>query len=445
MAKVSIITLGCAKNQNDTENLAGLLKKRGYEIEPDAAQADAIVVHTCSFIEAAKKESIATIVQAGQLKSGSKKLIVTGCMVQQHGKEMLQELPEVDAFLGTGQLAQVADILDKPRTRFLDRTNPGGLTDPDAPRELAATGPTATLRLSEGCSHPCSFCVIPKLRGGLQSRPHEKIVQEAKDLIAKGIEELVIIGQDTGDWGRDLYREHRLPRLLRELGQLPGLRWIRLMYMHPHSFSDELLTVLAENPDRFPYLDMPLQHIDHDMLMTMNRKLGEADLRRLLERIRTRLPNLSLRTTFIVGFPGETAQQFERLHQFVKEGHFNYLGAFTYSREEGTPAAVRNDQLAEEVKKERHQKLMDTYFEMADRKAQARLGTTEMMILEETEGDMVLGRTAWEAPEIDAVVRLPRKSARGGRFIQAKLTAYDSYEFTADPVDVIPAKAGIQQ
>lgn len=431
--KVSIITLGCAKNQVDTENLAGLLKKRGYEIDANPENADAIVVHTCSFIEAAKRESVETILGAARLKGDKKKLIVTGCMVQQHGKEMLEELPEVDAFLGTGQLAQVPDFLDKPRARFLDRTNPGGLMDPDAPRLLKNTGPTANLRLSEGCSHPCSFCVIPKLRGGVQSRPEETILTEAKQLAAQGIEELVIIGQDTGDWGRDLYPDKRLPSLLRRLRDIQGVRWIRLMYMHPHSFSDELLNLFAESPETFPYLDMPLQHIDHAMLMEMKRKLGETELRALLDKIHARLPNLSLRTTFIVGFPGETDAQFERLLNFVKEGHFNHLGAFTYSQEEGTPAGIRTDQISDEVKKARQVAITEAHFDIAHKKAAGRLGSTETILLEDTEGDTVLGRSRYEAPEVDAIIRLPKKAARLGQFVQARLTGYDAYEYTAEP------------
>jgi ribosomal protein S12 methylthiotransferase len=355
-------------------------------------------------------------------------------MVQQHGKEMMMELPEVDAFLGTGQLGQIPDLLKNPRERFLDRTNPGGLTDPDAERELSEKGPTANLRLSEGCSHPCSFCVIPKLRGGLQSRPEEKIILEAKNLVARGIEEIVIIGQDTGDYGRDLTKEYRLPSLLRRIREIKGLRWIRLMYMHPHSFSNELMEVFSESPEIFPYLDMPLQHIDNDMLLDMKRKLGEGDVRRLLDTIHKKLPRVSLRTTFIVGYPGETEEQFTRLNAFVNEGHFNYMGGFTYSKEENTPAALKTNQLPEEVKRERLEALMSTQYGVTHFKAQNRLGSTETIIIEETEGDSVLGRTAQEAPEIDAVVRLPQKAARGGRFIQAKLTGYDAYEFTAESV-----------
>ncbi|MFN0116829.1 MAG: 30S ribosomal protein S12 methylthiotransferase RimO [Elusimicrobiota bacterium] len=431
--KISIITLGCAKNTNDTENLTGLLKKNGFGIEQDPTEADAIVVHTCSFIEAAKKESIQTIMEAAQAKGNNTKLYVTGCMVQQHGKEMMEELPEVDAFLGTGQLAQIPELLKNPRARFLDRRDPGGLTDPDAERVLSRKGPTADLRLSEGCSHPCTFCVIPKLRGGLQSRPEEVILAEAKKLADMGIQEIQIIGQDTGDWGRDIYKEQRLAKLLSKLKDISGLRWIRLMYMHPHSFSDELLSVLADSPEKFPYLDMPLQHIDDSMLMEMKRKLGEKDVRALIEKIKKKAPHLSLRTTFITGYPGETEAQFLRLNDFINEGHFNYLGVFTYSVEEGTPAGIKTNQLSEEIKKERQEALTATHFNVAHIKAQERLGTTETIILEDTEGDSVLGRSKFEAPEIDAIIRLPAKAARGGQFIEAKMTGYDSYEFSAEP------------
>jgi ribosomal protein S12 methylthiotransferase len=432
--KVSIVTLGCLKNTVDTNNLTRLLKSRGHEIVADASEADTVVVHTCSFIEAAKKESIDTILQAGRLKTDGKKLIVTGCLVQQHGEEIFKELPEVDAFLGTGQISQVADLLDKPRSRFMDRANPGGYMDPEGalPREIE--GPTGILRLSEGCSHPCSFCVIPRLRGGVQSRDEETILREARELAARGVEEFSVIAQDTGDWGRDTHSKNNLPRLLRSVSQIPGVRWIRLMYMHPASFTDDLLSVLAEQPDKFTYLDMPFQHIDSTVLAEMQRKTDEPGLRKLLERIKNKAPRLTLRTTFIVGFPGETPAQNKRLVDFIQEGWFDYLGAFTYSKEEGTPAATRSDQIPEKVKKARLTTLTDAYFDVAHTKAQARLGATETILLEETEGDTVLGRTCREAPEIDAIVRLPQKTARGGRFVEAKLTAYDAYEFTAIPL-----------
>jgi ribosomal protein S12 methylthiotransferase len=430
--KVSIVTLGCAKNVSDTSNLQRLLKARGYEVVPDPQDAGAIVVHTCSFIEAAKKESIDAILQVGQLKGDSKKLIVSGCMVQQHGHELFDELPEVDAFLGTGQLGQIPDLLEKPRERFIDKANPGGFMDPDVPRDTPA-GPTAYLRLSEGCSHPCTFCVIPRLRGPVQSRSEAQILREARELAAQGVEELVIIGQDTGDWGRDTPGQQRLPALLRSLSQINGIRWIRLMYLHPASFTDELLAVFAEQPNKFPYLDMPYQHIDSQMLAEMQRKTNEDGLRRLLHRIRMNAPQLTLRTTFIVGFPGETEAQFECLLNFVKEGHFDYLGAFAYSKEEGTPAAKRADQVPDDLKQDRLHALTNAYYDVAHRKAQKRLGTVETVVIEEAEGDTVLARSRREAPEIDAVIRLPRKAARQGRFVEAKLTAYDAYEFSAEP------------
>src|SRR6185437_9754852 len=211
------------------------------------------------------------------------KLIVSGCLVQQHGHDIFDELPEVDAFLGTGQLAQIPDLIANPRARFLDRARPGGLMDPDAPLPRERAGPTAYLRLSEGCRHPCTFCVIPRLRGSVQSRSEETILREARGLAAQGVEEFVIIGQDTGDWGRDSETKNRLPALLRAIGRIPGVRWIRLMYMHPASFTDDLLNVFAEQPDRFPYLDMPLQHIDSAVLAEMKRKTDEPGVRRLIE------------------------------------------------------------------------------------------------------------------------------------------------------------------
>jgi ribosomal protein S12 methylthiotransferase len=431
--KVSIVTLGCAKNQADTDNLRAMLEKRGHDVGVDAADADAIVVHTCSFIEAAKRESLEAIMEASKAKRDGKQLIVTGCMVQQHGKELLAELPEVSAFLGTGQLGQVPDLLTAPRERFLDRANPGGLMDPDADAVRAVKGPTAYLRLSEGCSHPCSFCVIPRLRGGVKSRTEEAILAEAWKLARQGVEELVVIGQDTGDWGRDLADGRALPRLLRRLREVSGVRWIRLMYMHPFSFSDELIDVFAESPEMFPYLDMPLQHIDDRMLNVMKRKLGEKETRGHVERIRARLPDLSFRTTFIVGFPGETDAEFDRLHAFVKEGYFDYLGAFAYSQEEGTPAGLMKDQLPEDVKKARQEAISEAYFDVAHAKAQKRLGGVETVVIESEEGSDVFARSRREAPEIDAIIRLPASAARQGRFVSARLTGYDSFEFAAVP------------
>jgi ribosomal protein S12 methylthiotransferase len=276
--------------------------------------------------------------------------------------------------------------------------------------------------------------VIPKLRGGLQSRPEQIVLREARQLVQKGIEEIVLIGQDTGEWGKDIYGEKKLPELLRKLREVEGLRWIRLMYMHPYSFTPEMINVMAESPDLFPYLDMPLQHIDNDVLMSMKRHMGETELRRLVDTIRTKLPTASLRTTFIVGYPGETDAQFEKLNTFVRDGQFNYLGAFTYSQEENTPAGVSKEQIPDDVKETRQQTINASYFETANAWAQKRVGSVETVAIEETEGDSVVGRTRWEAPEIDAVVRLPQSAARGGRFVKAKIMSYDSFEFEAEPV-----------
>jgi ribosomal protein S12 methylthiotransferase len=431
MKKVNIITLGCAKNENDTENLTGFLQKKGLQIEQDPAKADTVIVHTCSFIELAKKESVETILEASKVKKKGAQLIVSGCMVQQHGDEMTKELPEVDAFLGTGQLHQIPDLIQSPRKKYMARENPGGFVDPDAPRVLSHKGPTATLRLSEGCSHPCSFCVIPKLRGSLKSRSQEKILAEAQKLAALGIKELLIIGQDTGDWGRDIYGEKKLPQLLRQLRDIKGIRWIRLMYMHPYSMSDEIIDIMAESPELFPYLDMPIQHIDNTVLREMRRLLGEYETRNLIDKIRSKLPHLSLRTTLIAGYPGETEQQFKNLVNYIKEGHFNYVGSFTYSKEENTHAAANKKQLPQKLKEERQQILADAQFDVAAQKARRRLGKAETIILDGKEGDHLIGRTKMEAPEIDAIVRLPKKSVKNNTFVKVNLTGHDTYEFEA--------------
>lgn len=427
--KVSIITLGCDKNADDTANLAGALSKQGVQIEADLSKADAVVVHTCSFIEAAKKESIDTILKAAGTKPEKARLFVTGCMVQQHGKEMMEEMPEVDAFLGTGQISQVVDLLDKPKKRFMDRRNPGGFLDPDADIPLTK-GKTAYVRLSEGCSHPCSFCVIPKLRGGLQSRPLENIAKEVRRLSQNGVEEILLIGQDTGEWGLDLYGKPDLPKLLRELQEIPGLRWIRTLYMHPRSLTPEMIQVMSEAPETFSYLDLPLQHIDDAILHDMKRGQRETDLRKKLDLIHAKCPDISLRSTFIVGYPGETDKQFKKLESFIKEGHFDYAGAFVYSKEESTPAARKKNQVREKIKQERQTTFLAAQLGVAQKKAEERLGTTEIVLLDETEGDTIIGRTKKEAPEIDAIVRLPREAGNPGQTIKTKLTSWETYEFT---------------
>ena len=432
MKKIAIVTLGCDKNTNDMENLAGVLKKKGYELETDASKADAVVVRTCSFIEAPKKESVEAILKAAQVKNDKAKLIVTGCMVQQHGKDMMDELPEVDAFLGTGQISQVPEFLEKPRDRYLDRRDPSGYMDPDATRVLSTNGKTTHLRLSEGCSHPCSFCVIPKVRGGLQSRPEEVLLKEARELANQGIQEILLIGQDTGEWGKDLYGEPRLAPLLKKLRDMAAFKWIRLLYMHPASLTADIIQVLSESPDLFPYLDMPLQHIDDDILHDMNRHHTEQDARDIITTLKATCPGITLRTTFIVGYPGETEAQFSHLNRFVEEGHFEALGAFPYSKEESTPAGIKANQISDSIKEERHARLMETQMNAAAAKAQKRLGKTEEVLIDLKEGDFLYGRTRHEAPEIDAVVRLPKTAGEPGQLVNAKLKSWDAYEFEGE-------------
>ncbi len=431
--KICIITLGCLKNQDDTRQLAGYLSRKGFEIEENFNKAHAIVVHTCSFIEDAKKESLETILRLTREKKPSAKLFVTGCLVQQHGKELLKEFPEIDAFLGTGQLEKIPQFMndshagEKPNVH---RKNPGGFFDPDGLLISSNGSKTGFLRISEGCSHLCSFCVIPHLRGPLRSRSERELLEEARRLYEAGTRELLVIGQDTGVWGRDIFGETRLPNLLEKFREM-NFKWIRLMYMHPQSMTDETLRVLAESPDIFPYLDMPLQHIDDTILRQMKRRLFEKDTRILVEKIRRAVPDISFRTTFLLGFPGEKEKQFQKLIDFVKEGHFDYLGSFAYSKEEHTPAGKMEGQIARKIKERRQKILAEAQYEVALEKSRKRLDKKELFLAEEKEGKFVFGRTAREAPEIDAVVKIPSGKIKLNEFTEVQLTSFDAYVFSA--------------
>jgi len=433
MKKINIITLGCPKNQDDTNNLSSFLLRKGFVIEPDLKKAEAVLVHTCSFIEDAKKESIETILKVSRQKRKGTKLFVTGCLVQQHGKELLKGFPEVDGFLGTGQLSKLVGFLKNPEEKFFNRDRPGGFFDPDGLMIPSDGKLTAYLRISEGCNHICSFCVIPMLRGPFISRSEEMIVREAKSLYSQGIREIILIGQDTGLWGKDLYGRSELPNLLRKLRALK-FDWIRLMYMHPNSLTDETLAALAESPEIFTYLDLPLQHIDDGLLRKMKRKLFEQGTRELLEKIHKRLPGISLRTTFLVGYPAETEKEFLKLVNFVKEGHFDYAGSFAYSKEAHTPAGKSQRQIPQKVKEERQKIIAEAQYEVSEEKAKRRLGSVEKVLFEEKEYGQIFGRTAREAPEIDAVVKIPAGKTPLHKFAPIKLTGYDAYEFRGQEI-----------
>ena len=437
--KVSIITLGCAKNIADTDNLARLLKARGHDVVTDAADADTIVVHTCSFIEAAKKESIDAILDAAETKKRGfgKRLVVAGCLSQRYATELAATMPEVDVFVGTGNFLDLPELLrrtEAPESRPIPYAGAAHLLPTAAvPRVKTGDFFTSYLKISEGCNHKCAFCIIPKIRGLHESRPTADLVTEARNLVAGGVREVNLIAQDLTAYGRDLDQPSSLAALLRELSTIDELRWIRLLYCYPNFVTDELLDAIAELPKVVNYIDMPLQHADDAMLRAMRRERSGAALVKLLDRVRARIPGVVLRTSFIVGFPGETDAAFERLADFVRAEQFDRVGVFTYSREENTTAYDMPDQVPERVKRARRASLMATQSEISLGKNRGLVGR-EIEVL--VEGPMpgrstrLRGRTAGQAPDIDGSVFLAG-DAEAGEFVRARIDKALSYDLHA--------------
>src|SRR5512142_2465381 len=358
--RVYMHTLGCPKNRVDSEVMLGTLAEAGYRLVQDPEQADVIVVNTCGFIESAKVESVDAVVELAELKRAGRcrKLVVTGCLVQTHADALARELPEVDHFLGTGAYADVARILQDPQAKRLVVPDPEFVHSADTPRVNSLPSHTAYVKIAEGCDNDCAFCIIPRLRGPQRSRPIDDLVAEAAALAAQGTVELSLVAQDLTAYGQDLPGKIRLHHLLPELCKVDGLRWIRLHYAYPRDFPDALVDVMASEPRIVKYLDMPLQHSSDRLLRAMKRGRDAVFLRELLARLRARVPGLALRTSLIVGLPGETEDDFEDLLGFVREQRFERLGVFEYSREEGTPAAQMPDQIDEAVKRRRFSQVM---------------------------------------------------------------------------------------
>jgi ribosomal protein S12 methylthiotransferase len=412
--KVYLSSLGCPKNQVDAEVMLGQLVAAGYQVTLDPAEADVLIVNTCSFIQPAKEESIETILEMANLKANGppKKLVVTGCLAERYGKELRVEMPEVDAFVGTGDFLRLPEVLrdlGKPST-----TGPLAyvgaqhvLPDARVPRILTEQAFSAYLKVSEGCNHRCAFCIIPKIRGRHESRPIGDVVAEAERLASEGVRELNLIAQDLTAYGRDLAETASLAELLRRLAGVDGIEWIRLLYCYPNYVTGELLETVAEEPKICRYLDMPLQHGSDRMLRAMRRERSGDSLRRLVDRIRARIPDVALRSSFIVGFPGETENDFADLCRFVKDLEFDRVGVFRYSREENTEAGAMPAQVAESVKEERWHRLMRLQQDVARHKNAAWVGRTVPVLGcgLDAEGRRY-GRTAAQAPEIDGVVFL---------------------------------------
>ena len=441
---IGIVSLGCAKNLVDTEAMLGILGHKGFRIVADPQEADVIIVNTCAFIDTAKEESIQTILEMAAYKEKRcRLLIVSGCMAERYHDEILAELPEVDAVVGTGDYHKIAEVIARAyageKVVLFGHMNEAL---PEEVRMLSTPGYMAYIKIADGCDNHCTYCIIPKLRGTYRSRPMEHIVEEAAALAAGGVRELVVIAQDTSRYGIDLYGTYRLPELLRRLCAIDGLHWVRVLYVYPEVITDELIDVFQTEKKLVPYMDIPIQHSDSAVLKRMGRHLTHEQLTELLAKLRRKLPNLVLRTTVIAGFPGETEEQFNALLSFVKEMRFDRLGAFAYSQEEDTPAAQLPDQLPDEVKAARAEQILAAQAVISDEMQQAKIGTTVESLVEgyDEESLMYFGRTQGDAPEVDNTIYFAaERELLPGEFVQVEILNADTYELIGQ---VCPERSG---
>ncbi len=441
MLKIALESLGCSKNLMDAEIMTGILKEKGYEFVEEFAEANIIIVNTCGFIRDAKQESIDTIVELSQLKEFGKLkyLIVTGCLAQRYADELLEEIPEIDAIVGTGNFMNISEIIDRLESEK-NVTEIGNIEfafDETLPRYVSTPEHMAYLKIGEGCSNHCTYCIIPKLRGKYRSRKIEDIVEEAKTLAAEGVKELVVIAQDTTRYGEDLYGEAKLAELLEELAGIEGIKWIRIMYSYPESITEKLIDVIAAHDNICSYFDMPIQHASNRVLKRMNRRTSKEDIRNKVDMIRSKIPDAVIRTTVIVGFPGETEEDLEELIEFMKEIKFDRLGAFAYSREEDTPADRMDGHMDEEIKEERRDRVMMVQQAISEEINQKREDKVfEVLIEEEAEEGVYVGRTQGDAEEIDSVVYVNSdEELEIGSFVNVYITEAMEYDLIGDVVD----------
>ncbi|HET6419426.1 MAG TPA: 30S ribosomal protein S12 methylthiotransferase RimO [Geobacteraceae bacterium] len=442
-----MVSLGCPKNLVDAEVMLGFLDREGYEVTTDEKEADIIIVNTCSFIKEAKQESIDAILDLADRKhdGNCKLLIVTGCLPQRYQEELCRELPEVDIFVGTGDYPKIAEIIAEKRNttdqlRYIG--DPNFVYDENFPRLKSTPLYTAYLKIAEGCSNCCSYCVIPALRGSFRSRPMDKLVEEARGLVSSGVRELNIIAQDVTNYGKDLPGGGKLEDLVRELVKIEGLSWIRLLYAYPDGITDGLIQLIRTEDKICKYLDIPLQHISDNILVKMKRRGREAEIRALLAKLRAEIPGLALRTSLIVGFPGETDEDFGKLLHFVEEAQFERLGVFCFSKEEGTPAAEMDGQVSERVKRERYKKIMKAQARVSFKRNRRLIGEHEQVIVEgySDETDLLLkGRSSRQAPDIDGQVYITAGNANVGDIVTLRITDSSDYDLIGE---IVPMTGG---
>lgn len=437
--KILFISLGCDKNLVDTEVMLGLLASRGYEMTDDETQADIIVINTCCFIHDAKEESVQNILQMAEYKKAGqvKALIVTGCLAERYRQEILDKIPEVDEVVGTTAYDRILDAVDAALAgeHSVILSDVDALPLPDTKRLVTTGGHFAYLKIAEGCDKHCTYCIIPKIRGNFRSVPMERLVKEAEELAEQGVKELILVAQETTLYGKDLYGEKSLHRLLKELCRIADIRWIRILYCYPEEITDELIQVMKEEPKICHYLDLPIQHADDAVLKRMGRRTSRQELINIVGKLRREIPDICLRTTLITGFPGETQEQHEKLMDFVDEMEFDRLGVFTYSPEEDTPAASMPDQIAEEVKEERQAELMELQQDIAFDNAQSMVGREVLVMIEGRVADenAYVGRTYRDAPNVDGLIFINTdEELLSGDFARVKVTGAVDYDLIGE-------------
>lgn len=438
--KIAMVSLGCPKNQVDAELILAGVKKFGFEITVDLNEADVAIINTCGFIADAKKESIENILEVSELKKDGnlKLLVVTGCLAERYRDEISAEMPEVDMVVGLGKNADLPQLISDAlksgaHNDYADKC----LLPIDGERLLSTPGYYAYLKIAEGCNNKCTYCAIPNIRGRYRSREMENIVSEAKELAQKGVKELVVIAQDTTYYGYDLYGKFMLPELLRELNKIEGIKWIRLLYAYPDFISDELIDAIAELPKVVPYIDIPMQHADESVLRAMYRHGDRKFLEDLIAKLRAKIPSIVIRTTLMVGFPGEDDRAFGELSEFVKSQRFERMGCFSFSPEEGTKAAELPNQVDEETKQKRNDVLMDIQYDISSEIASNQIGKCFETVVEGYDGYIkkYYGRSMYEAPDIDGKVFFTSDTKLAeGDFVQVKITDYMDYDLIGETV-----------
>lgn len=436
---ILFISLGCDKNLVDSEVMLGLLDSKGYQIVDDETLADIIVVNTCCFIHDAKEESIQTILDMAQYKTEGrlKALVVTGCLAQRYQQEILEEIPEVDAVLGTTSYDKIVDAVEEA----LEGQGHVKMQDLDAlplvetKRLVTTGGHFSYLKIAEGCDKHCTYCIIPKIRGNYRSVPMERLIKEAQELADQGVKELILVAQETTVYGMDLYGRKSLSKLLRELCKISGIRWIRILYCYPEEIDEELIQTIKEEPKICHYLDLPIQHASDGVLKRMGRRTSKAQLVEIIGRLRQEIPDITLRTTLITGFPGETKEQHEELMEFVDEMEFERLGVFTYSQEEDTPAAGFEDQVEEEVKEDRQAEIMELQQEIVFEQAESMIGREVLVMIEGKVADenAYVGRTYRDAPNVDGLIFVnTEEELMSGDFARVRVTGAAEYDLIGE-------------